>query len=72
MPESKNQIPNDYSQSFFLQEAVGNNAFSFEERSQAREPRLFVPSLIEGTLDDVQIGEEIVFEEFEDGVQSFV
>lgn len=48
-----------YEQSFYLTGKRGNNAFSYEDRGP--EPRLYVPSMIEGTLDDVQQGDEVVF-----------
>ncbi len=48
-----------YEQPFYLTGKRGNNAFSYEDRGP--EPRLYVPSVIEGTLDDVQQGDEVVF-----------
>lgn len=45
---------------FFITEPIGNNAFSYKERDHKR---IFVPSLIEGGLDDLAVGEEIVFSE---------
>ena len=45
---------------FYIEEPVGNNIFSYEERSNKK---IFVPKLIEGTLDDVLVGNEIVFNE---------
>ena len=65
-------MPTDYSFPFWISEAVWNNAFSFEERAGSREPQLYVPSLTEGSLDDVVVGDEIVFEEFDTEVKSFV
>jgi UPF0489 domain len=59
-----------YSQSHFLTENLGNNSFAWDERTHAygHSPTLTIPGLIDGTLDDVRIGEDIVFEEMEDGV----
>ena len=42
-----------------ITEPVSNNRLHFDERKQQS---IFVPSLIEGTLDDVQTGEETVIE----------
>ncbi len=49
-----------YEEAFFLTKKRGNNAFSYELRG-AR-PRLFVPSLEEGSLEDVRLGAHVVFE----------
>ena len=57
-------MPRDYSQPFRIEGPVGNNAFSFERRGPR--PSLWVPSLIEGTLDDVGPGDRVVFEEFDE------
>lgn len=55
-----------YRDDFYLEEAVSNNAFSF---SQRHNPRLYVPSLIEGEFTDLWIGDKTVFEDLdEDGV----
>jgi len=51
---------------FYITRPVGNNAFSFDRR---RHKRIYVPPLIEGTLDDLILGSEIVFSEVEDGVE---
>lgn len=53
-----------YDQAFKLTGKRGNNAFSYEERGL--EPSLYVPSVIEGTLEDVQEGEEVVFADRDD------
>lgn len=45
---------------FFIEEPVGNNIFSYENRINKK---IFVPKLIEGTLEDVYLGENIVFNE---------
>ena len=54
----------DYSQPFFIDQPVGNNALSFEKRGE--HPRLWVPSLVEGTLDDLKLGTEVVFEDIDE------
>lgn len=48
---------------FFIEEPVGNNIFSYEERSNKK---IFVPKLIKGTLEDVHLGEHIVFNEIDE------
>jgi hypothetical protein len=47
----------------------GNNTFSWNERKAYyhQDPTLTIPNLKKGTLDDVRIGEHIVFEEYRDG-----
>jgi hypothetical protein len=59
-----------YSQSHILIENLGNNSFAWDERTHAygHSPALTIPGLIDGTLSDVRIGEDIVFEEMEDGI----
>jgi hypothetical protein len=49
---------------FHIDEPVGNNAFSFSRR---RNQIIFVPTLIEGGVDDVAPGEDVVFSEIADG-----
>ena len=53
-----------YDQGFWIEGKQGNNAFSYEKREN---PRLFVAPVIEGDFSDLQIGKEVVFEDFEDG-----
>lgn len=53
-----------YKEPFYLSGKRGNNAFSYDERGAA--PQLYVPSLIEGTLDNVQMGNEVVFADKDD------
>ncbi len=48
---------------FFIKEEVGNNIFSFEERENKE---IYVPKLIDGNLEDVLIGDEIVFNEIDE------
>ncbi len=49
---------------------LGNNAFAWDERTifYGKSPTLSIPSLTEGDIDDLQIGEDIVFEEIENGI----
>ncbi|MDD2694265.1 MAG: UPF0489 family protein [Candidatus Gracilibacteria bacterium] len=58
-----------YEKENIIMERVGNNAFVWEERTQkyGKSPILTIPSLIEGDISLVQIGENIVFEEIENG-----
>lgn len=53
-----------YDQPFYLTGERGNNAFAFAKRGN--EPRLFVPSICDGALSDLRVGEQIVFEDFDD------
>ncbi len=59
----------DYSAPHILSLCSGNNAFAWEERMRkyGKSPILTIPSLIDGTIDDVLLGDTIVFEEMEDG-----
>lgn len=64
-------IPNIYSSPFYITEKVSNNAFSFEQRQNLSQnkgttPKLFVPALKAGTLEDVKLGHEIVFEDYDE------
>lgn len=52
-----------YKNPFLIAGNFGNNTFSFEKREN---PSLYVPSLIKGTLDDAQVGEHTVFEDFDE------
>ena len=52
-----------YDKPFYITEPVSNNAFNFDRRT---DPKVYVPSLIAGELKDVAMGEEIVFEDFDD------
>lgn len=54
---------------FYISQPIGNNAFSYTKRKQIHTPKLWVPPLIHGDLEDVQIGGEIVFEEIESGLE---
>lgn len=53
-----------YYHGFYIEEPVGNNAFSFEAR---RHQRLYVPALVEGDLNSVTTGQEVVFSEVFEG-----
>jgi hypothetical protein len=48
-----------YQKPFFITEPVSNNRFDSELRSH---PEIYVPSLIEGDLEDVQIADTIAIE----------
>lgn len=52
-----------YSSPFFITTAISNNSFSYEKRQK---PQLYVPELVEGKVEDVKLGDEIVFEDFND------
>ncbi len=52
-----------YHHPFYLTEKTSNNAFSFEKRENKT---LYVPSVIEGNLEDVKIGDHAVFEDYDD------
>lgn len=56
--------PTDYSRPFWLEDAVGNNALSYERRGPS--PRLWVPSLVDGTPGDVAAGDQVVFEDVDE------
>ena len=43
---------------FYIDKPQGNNVFSYEERENKK---IFVPKLIEGTLEDVKVGDNIFF-----------
>ena len=53
-----------YNKPFYITGNYGNNAFSYEKRVN---PQLYVPPVIEGDFSDLQVGGEVVFEDFEDG-----
>lgn len=48
-----------YTEPFWLTKNAGNNAFAWKERGNA--PRLYVPACVEGDLESVEVGEEMVF-----------
>lgn len=51
---------------FYIDKPTGNNIFSYKERENKK---IYVPKLIEGSLDDVSIGEEIVFNEIDEDIE---
>ena len=51
---------------FCIEKPMGNNIFSYDERENKK---IYVPKLIEGTLDDVLVGEEIVFNEIDEDIE---
>ena len=52
---------------FYIEKPMGNNIFSYDERENKK---IYVPKLIEGTLDDVSVGEEIVFNEIDEDIEN--
>lgn len=48
---------------FYIDKPYGNNVFSYEERENKK---IFVPKLIEGNLEDVEVGDNIVFNEIDE------
>ncbi|MBF0620259.1 MAG: UPF0489 family protein [Candidatus Omnitrophica bacterium] len=51
---------------FFIDTPVGNNAFSFDQRINKR---IYVPSLIGGSVSDIALGREIVFSNIVEGAE---
>jgi hypothetical protein len=58
-----------YEKNYYLETPVSNNQFSFDLRRQALgvTPKLFIPRLVDGTIEDLREGTEIVFEDFDGG-----
>lgn len=52
-----------YQKAFYISQEVSNNAFSFGER---KVNKIYVPRLVEGSLNDVEIGKKVVFDDFDD------
>lgn len=52
-----------YSNPFHITDPVGNNAFSYEKRTNKA---LYVPSIIEGGFSDVSLGSWVVFEDVDE------
>ncbi|WP_101773618.1 peptide arginase family protein [Peptostreptococcus faecalis] len=48
---------------FYIEKPVGNNSFSFDER---KNKKIYVPQLINGSFNDIEIGNEATFIEVED------
>ncbi|MCA9402037.1 MAG: UPF0489 family protein [Candidatus Omnitrophica bacterium] len=62
-----NCIPlQEYYGGFFIQEPIGNNAFSYENRINRK---IYVAPLIEGGPQDLQHGDHIVFNDFDGHVE---
>jgi len=53
----------NYKKSFYLTEKSGNNAFAWEQRGP--NPRLFVPARKKGKIEDVRVGEKVVFSDLD-------
>lgn len=51
---------------FYIDKPTGNNIFSYEERENKK---IYVPKLIEGTLEDVCVGKNIVFNEIDEDIE---
>jgi len=59
-----------YNKAFYIDEAVGNNALSYDERTNKK---LYVPSCIEShSFEDIDFTDEVTFEshDFDDILQS--
>jgi|GEM_PF-3332644 len=57
-----------YKQSILFDRPVGNNIFIYDERKELfGKAELTIPVLLEGSLDDIQLGDTIVFAEKIDG-----
>lgn len=54
----------NYKEPFFLEGRRGNNAFAYEARGTR--PRLYVPSVREGSVEDVKVGEQVTFEDVDE------
>lgn len=54
--------PQNLYSGFYIDKALGNNAFSYTKRKQNK---IYVAPLIEGTLGDLHIGDKIAFSEME-------
>jgi hypothetical protein len=52
-----------YTIPFQITKKISNNAFSFSRR---KNPVIEVPAIINGAIDDIEIGDKIVFEDFDD------
>lgn len=53
-----------YSRPFELTARSGNNAFAWDRRGPA--PSLWVPSIVDGTFEDVRTGRHVVFEDVDE------
>ncbi|MBN2087047.1 UPF0489 family protein [Candidatus Peregrinibacteria bacterium] len=52
-----------YKSEFQITDNISNNSFSFSKR---KTPTITVPKIIDGEIDDVKIGDKIVFEDFDE------
>lgn len=53
-----------YNKSIVIDRPVGNNAFAYDERKELfGKAEITTPVLIDGTIDDIQLGDRIVFAE---------
>ncbi len=52
-----------YKSEFQITDNISNNSFSFSKR---KNPTIHVPKIIDGGVDDVKIGNKIVFEDFDE------
>ncbi|MER0283540.1 UPF0489 family protein [Clostridioides difficile] len=48
---------------FYIEKPMGNNVFSYDKRDNKS---IYVPKLISGTLDDVKLGNKVVFNEVDE------
>ena len=53
------QALKEYYNGFYISRPVGNNEFSFKERTNKR---IFVPPIIEGGMDDLAVGDKVEIE----------
>jgi len=51
---------------FYIKKPTGNNIFSYENRSNKK---IYVPKLIEGSLEDVSVGDKVVFNEIDEELE---
>jgi hypothetical protein len=58
------ELLREFYHGFFLTGPVGNNAFSFDRRENKS---LYVPPIMEGVLDDLNVGTRTAFTEIIDG-----
>lgn len=52
-----------YQSSLIITEPISSNAFNYEKRPN---PQITIPRVIEGSLDDVQLGNEVTFEDYDE------
>ncbi len=55
---------NFYKEPSFLEGPVGNNAFAYEARGST--PRLFVPAVRDGRLEELTVGDQVTFADFDE------